>query len=81
MHSPKYYHNNPIFGTDLNRPISTIVEGLRGDAEKIRSVLCDIKNAYPSWGERLECVEGLMTCALITLYSINRDIKEFENGK
>lgn len=74
----KFDREHPIWGTDLSRPLSDIIEGLRNDITRIRGSLGDIGRAFPGWGERLEPVEGLLTCGLIALFGVRAEILKHE---
>jgi hypothetical protein len=72
------YKENPIWRTDLSKKVSVLIEEIRNQLVQERGKIYDIKQVYPAWGERLEPVEGLLTCGLISLYSIMEEIAEFE---
>lgn len=71
----------PIFGTDLSRPISVILEGFRDDLTRVRGQLSDLGFAFPGWDERLECVEGLLTCGLISLAYVADEARAVETQR
>lgn len=71
----------PIYGTDFSRPLSELVEFARTDIARVRGRLSDISFAYPGWGEHLACVEGLLTCGLVTLHKTAEDMRENEKRK
>lgn len=58
----------PIFGTDVSKPVSELLTGLRNDLTRIRGQLSDIGFYNPGWDERLKPVEGLLTCGLVTMF-------------
>lgn len=72
---------NPIWGTDFSVPLSKIVFDLRTQIVKIRGKFYDIESAYPSWGEQVKDVTGLLTCGLIALHGITEQMKEYERKK
>ena len=69
---------NPIYGTDLKRPVSVVIEEIRNDFVKARGKISDVVRAHPGWKDRLEDVSGLLTCGLVALASANREIIETE---
>lgn len=70
--------HNPIFGTDLSIPFSETVEELRSRIAKIRGQLYDIGSAETIWKDRLQSVEGLLTCGLVSLYAVKEEMAEYE---
>lgn len=68
----------PIYGTDFSKPLSVLVEELRSDIAKIRGRMSDISYGYPAWREELDCVEGLLTCGLVTLYGTKEKMVDHE---
>jgi hypothetical protein len=70
--------SNPIFGTDFSKPLSAIIEGLRSQMTATRGHIKDIERAYPGWKERVEHVEGLLTCGIIALANSNKEIIDYE---
>lgn len=68
----------PIYGTDFSIPLSTTVEKVRRDISHARGQLSDISFAYNGWGERVKCVEGLLTCGLMALHQIKEEMREHE---
>ncbi len=69
---------NPIYGTNLQRPLSEIVKELRERMVQLRGGFSDFRFAYPGWHERTEPVEGLLTCGISTLYAVLKELEEFE---
>jgi hypothetical protein len=72
---------NPIYKTDFSVPLSETIDKLRSEICSIRGQLGDIRSAYPGWGERTSDVEGLLTCGLIALYDIAKEMRKFEERK
>jgi hypothetical protein len=75
---PKDYRENPVYGTDFSRPVSVIIEELRNKMAELRGTIIDIKCGYPHWSGRIDCVEGLLTCGLVTLHNVNEEVIGFE---
>lgn len=71
---------NPIFyknAEEMDKPLSQLMEELRNDISKIRGKLGDIKKSY-GWADRIEHIEGGLTCMLSTMYYTMEQWKEFE---
>lgn len=64
----------PIYGTDFTKPLSETIEELRNQITKVRGQLSDIGFRHPGWGERVACIEGLMTCGLIALHGVREEM-------
>jgi hypothetical protein len=73
--------DHPIWGTDFNDPVSKIIENLRHELTKVRGGLNDICSAFPHYRQRLESVQGLLTCGLITMYGEMNEILQREIEK
>lgn len=76
--SAERYRQNPIFGTNLERPMSEIVNEIRNRLVAARGSIADFQFGYPAWKERTQHVEGLLTCGIVALYSAMEDIQKFE---
>lgn len=74
----EYYKQHPIYGTDLSRPLSEVIESARNDIVRVRGKLSDVGFAFSGWADRLKSVEGLLTCGLVALYETVREMKEHE---
>lgn len=74
------YHeqHKAIFGVDLSRPISELIEGFRKSLANTRGQMWDIGFRYTGWTERFAPIEGLLTCALVYLAYIGDEAKEHE---
>lgn len=70
--------NHPIYGTDFSKQISEIVEDQRKEISIIRGRLGDISSAFPGWKDQLDSVEGLLTCGLVAMADIVKEMKEWE---
>lgn len=70
--------SRPIYGTDLTKPLSEVVESIRHDLAKARGQISDISFGFTGWAEHLACVEGLLTCGLMALHKIKEDMREHE---
>ncbi len=66
-----------IFGTDVTKPLSTLIEEARTALVKARNVVDDSISAY-GWKDRLQNVEGLMTCGLVYLAHIREEVVQME---
>lgn len=67
-----------IYGTDLSKPVSEIVAGIRSALTQARGQIFDVSFRWPGWGERLKAVEGLLTCGIVTLYNDIEEMKKAE---
>lgn len=70
----------PIYGTNFGPPLSETIQAMRGRVSQLRGELGDIRRAFPGWGERLECVEGLLTCGLIALQDAMQEMQRIEKA-
>jgi hypothetical protein len=68
---------HPIYDTDLSQPLSQLVEGLRDTLTEVRGQLNDIRRGFPAW-ERVQDVEGLLTCGIVTLYDTVQEMRKSE---
>lgn len=68
----------PLSGIDLTQPLSKLIEGLRSDLVGVRSKLNDIGMGFTGWRERVQCVEGLLTCGLMALHHTMEEMREHE---
>ena len=76
--SAERYRNNPIYGTDLTRPMSEVIKELRDRMTVLRGQIHDFQFGFPGWRERTEPVSGLLTCGIVTLYSVLQELEKFE---
>ena len=72
--NPLYYKS----AEEMDKPLSELMEGLRMEIVKTRGKMHDIKNSY-GWADRIEPLEGGLTCMLISMHSIMEEFKQFEN--
>ena len=71
---------NPIYyksAEEIDKPLSELMEGLRMEINKTRGKMHDIKCSY-GWEDRIEPLEGGLTCMLMAMYSTMIEFKEFE---
>ena len=73
------YCQHPIYKTEglADKPISLLIEELRSRISNCRGNLFDIIHER-GWEDRLEHVEGLLTCGLVALNVSRKEIYEFE---
>lgn len=71
-------NRKPIYGTDFSQPLSKTVEELRSQISHIRGQLYDIGYSYPAWKDRVESVQGLLTCGLVSLYGVAEEMRKHE---
>ncbi len=76
--SPEDYRKSPIFKTDFSKPLSGVIEDIRNKIAAVRGNITDVQYGYPQWKERVHHVEGLLTCALVTLAASNEEIMAWE---
>ena len=74
----EWYRQNPIYGTDLNRPLSEIIEEIRNRMTVLRGQVGDFQFGFPGWRERTEPVHGLLTCGIVALYKVLQELQKFE---
>ena len=72
------YRKAPIYGTDLDRPMSEVITELRNNMSRLRGQIWDFKFGFPGWGERVVPIEGLLTCGIIALYDVMQELEKFE---
>ena len=72
------YKLNPIYGTDLDRPMSEVINEIRNRMTVLRGQIADFQFGFPGWRERTQPVEGLLTCGIVALYSVMQELEKFE---
>lgn len=72
------YRSRPIFETDLSRPLSYVIADIRGQLVKARGQLSDIGSGFTGWKDRVDNVEGLLTCGLVVLWNVQEEMKNHE---
>lgn len=77
-HMAERARENPIYKTDFSKPLWQTIEALRHEITRVRGGLCDIRFAFPLWGDRVDNVEGLLTCGLIAMHGIAREMEKSE---
>lgn len=66
----------PIYGTNLDSPLGELIEAWRSDLGRVRGQISDVGFEHGSGvREHLACVEGLLTCGIISLASIKFDVQ------
>lgn len=73
-------NNKPIYYKsieELDKPLYDLMEQLRSDVAKVRGKLHDIKYTY-GWDDRIEHLEGGLTCLIVAMHAIGQEWKEFE---
>jgi hypothetical protein len=76
MENPIYYKSSE----EMAKPLSELMEELRSDISKVRGKLHDIKHAR-GWDDRIEFLEGGLTCMLVAMHHTMSEWKEFEQKK
>jgi NifU-like protein involved in Fe-S cluster formation len=71
---PIYYKN----AEEMDKPLSELMEGLRMEIDKTRGKLHDMKRSY-GWEDRIEPLEGGLTCMLMAMYGTMMEFKEYED--
>lgn len=71
--NPIYYKN----AEEMDRPLSELMEELRSEISRTRGKLHDIKYSY-GWVDRIEPLEGGLTCMIVAMYSVMEEWKKFE---
>jgi hypothetical protein len=59
-------------------PLSQQVESIRNKIASIRSELFDMRMKKGAHTDQVDCVEGLLTCGLVTLASTSKEMLAFE---
>ena len=70
----------PIFyksADEMDKPVSELIEELRTDITNVRGKLGDIRRSY-GWDDRIEHLEGGLTCMLVAMYDTMETLKKFE---
>jgi hypothetical protein len=62
---------------EMNKPLSDLMSDLRSDMSRIRGKICDIRHAY-GWKERLDFIEGGLTCMIISMHSTQEEWEKYE---
>ena len=71
----------PIFyanAQEMDKLLSVLIEDLRSDIAKVRGKISDIRRSY-GWDDRLEHIEGGLTCMLVAMYATMQEMEKFEN--
>lgn len=63
---------------EMDKPLSELMEGLRMEIDKTRGKLHDMKRSY-GWDDRIEPLEGGLTCMLMAMYGTMVEFKEYED--
>lgn len=66
---------NPIYGTDITRPLPELIEGLRHQLVQVRGQISDIQH-HIGWRDRFDPVHGLLTCGISVLYGVKQEVEE-----
>lgn len=74
--NPIYYRDDP---SQLDRPLSELMNDLRNQATTIRGKLFDIKFAR-GWNDRIEHIEGGLTCVIIAMWQTMKEWEKFEKN-
>jgi hypothetical protein len=61
-----------------NKPLSQLIENIRNEIIQARGHIHDIIQGYPAWKERVDHVEGLLTCGLVALGVSNEEVIKHE---
>lgn len=62
---------------EMGKPISELIEELRTDLAKVRGKVLDIRRIY-GYDDRLEHVEGGITCLISAMYNSMMEFKKRE---
>jgi hypothetical protein len=62
---------------EMDKPLSVLMEDLRGEIHRTRGKLGDMKRAF-GWDDRIEPLEGVLTCMLMTMYGVMEEFQNFE---
>lgn len=73
-----HFRSRPVYGTDMSRPLSELIANIRSQIVQARGQLNDISMGFTGWRERLQDVEGLLTCGLIALHHTREEMLKHE---
>lgn len=73
---PIYYKSSE----EMNKPLSELMDELSSEIVKVRGKLRDIRHIH-GWEDRIDFIEGGLTCILIAMHSTLEEWKEFEIRK
>ncbi|HMI56395.1 MAG TPA: hypothetical protein VK494_09420 [Gemmatimonadaceae bacterium] len=62
----------------MSKPLSELIADIRSQIVHARGQLNDIGMGFTGWHERLQNVEGLLTCGLMALYSTQQEMLKHE---
>lgn len=66
---------------ESKKPFDELVESIRSDLCRLRWKLKDVEELFPQWKERIDFVEGGITCLLIALHSGVDEYRKFQIKK
>lgn len=67
-----------LYGVDFTKPISESLAGIRDDLTRARGKLHDIGFRWSGFEQRLEAVQGLLTCGIVALHHNIEEVKDWE---
>lgn len=70
-----------IYGDDMSRPISELLEDIRSSLVKARGRLSDIYFAHPGLKSQVAPAEHLLTCGVVYLYHEIEEVRRREKPK
>jgi hypothetical protein len=74
---------NPIFykdASEMDKPLSELMEELRSDVANVRGKLWDIKQSF-GWNDRIEHIEGGLSCILMAMFATMEEWQAFEKKR
>ncbi len=74
----EHHRDHPIYGINLQRPMSEIIAEIRMSLTQARGTISDFQFAFPQWKDRTTPVEGLLTCGIVALYDVIKELEKFE---
>ncbi len=67
-----------VYITNKDADVSVLIEEVRNMLTNARGMLSDIQTISPGWGEQIEPVRGLITCGIMALHSVRKEVLVFE---
>ena len=60
---------------------SELVEEIREQMHAVRQSVRNFSHNFPAWAERVNIVDGLLTCGIAALHPVVKDMEKFESDK
>ena len=73
----EHHRKNPIWGTDFSKHDALLLGEVKEDLLVIRNISCQIQFRLKRMPERLEPIQGLLTCGAVSLQSSEDEVRGF----